>query len=591
MKELRSVNKYIWKYKWILLLGLIFTALSNYLGALVPEVVSQAIDYAGNKEAVDFAGYFSSGDDVNSGIFKAALLILGLTVLSGFFLFLMRKTIIVCSHRIVADLRSDLYDHYQKLDQIFYKRNSTGDMMSRLTEDISNVRMYVGPAFMYFANTIAMFVFYLYKMIEADAMLTFWTLLPLPILSVSIYIISSIIFKKTNIIQTKLSALTTFSQEAYSGVRVIKSYAREKSFSNQFDKECEDYKQKSLSLAKVEAFFFPLMLLLIGTSTIIAIYVGGKHIDQGIIQSGTIVQFIIYVGRLTWPVTSLGWIASIVQKAAASQKRINQYMSVEPNIQSPLKPALYENHRQTIEFRNVSFTYPDTGIQALKNVSFKIYTGERVAIIGKTGSGKSTLADLLFRVFDPQKGQILLNGIDIREYDLIMLRKLIGYVPQDVFLFSDTISNNINLSERSANEDQIKNAAKVAAVAKDIERFPKKYQTMIGERGVMLSGGQKQRISIARAILHQPDFLVLDDALSAVDAETESEILSEFDDLFEDRTVLIITHRIFTLFDVDRILVLDEGKLAQIGKHEELINQNGIYKELYEIQDIESNFS
>lgn len=587
MKHLQAVNKYIWRYKGILLLGLVFTALSNYLGSLVPEVVSQAIDYAGNGEEVQFAGFFNSGTDVNAGIRTAVFVILGFTLLSGFFLFLMRKTIIVSSHKIVADLRSDLYNHYQQLDQLFYKSNSTGDMMSRLTEDISNVRMYVGPALMYFANTIAMFVFYLYQMIKADAVLTLWTLLPLPFLSVSIYIVTTIIYKKTTAIQTKLSGLTTFTQEAFSGIRVIKSYARENSFSNQFKAECEDYESQSLSLAKVEAFFFPLMLLLIGTSTIIAVFVGGLHIEQGIIQSGTIVQFIIYVGKLTWPVTSLGWIASIVQKAAASQQRINEYMAVEPNITNQISTVPIPTTEQTIEFRNVSFTYPHTGIQALKNVSFKISTGERVAIIGKTGSGKSTLADLLFRVFDPQQGEILLNGQNIKHYDVKDLRKAIGYVPQDVFLFSDTIRNNINLSAKETPIETVQQAAKAAAVAKDIERFPKQYETLVGERGVMLSGGQKQRVSIARSLIQQPNFLVLDDALSAVDAETEKEILAEFDELFEQKTVLIITHRIFTLFSVDKIIVLDDGKLAQMGSHAQLINQEGIYKELYEMQELD----
>lgn len=585
MKHLQAVNKYLWRYKWILLLGLLFTALSNFLGSLVPEIVAQVIDFAGNGQAVKFAGIFNSGSDVQTGIRTAVFVIIGFTLLSGFFLYLMRKTIIVTSHRIVSDLRSDLYQHYQELDQFFYKSNSTGDMMSRLTEDISNVRMYVGPALMYFANTIAMFVFYIYQMIKADAMLTLWTLLPLPFLSVSIYFLTTIIYKKTNAIQTKLAALTTFTQEAFSGIQVIKSYARENSFNQKFKEECEDYESQSLSLAKVEAFFFPLMLLLIGTSTIIAVFVGGLHVEKGIIESGTIVQFIIYVGKLTWPVTSLGWIASIVQKAAASQQRINHYFSTEPKIKSPEIAREIPDGEQSIEFKNVSFTYPHTGIQALKNISFKVSTSERVAIIGKTGSGKSTLADLIFRVYDPQEGEILLNGINIKAYDLKELRRKVGYVPQDVFLFSNTIKNNINLSSRNTSIERVKEVAQAAAVAKDIERFPKKYDTLVGERGVMLSGGQKQRVSIARSLIQQPDFLILDDALSAVDAETEKEILAEFDQLFENKTVLIITHRIFTLFSVDNIIVLHQGKLTQMGTHAELINQKGIYKELYELQD------
>jgi len=588
MNELATVNKYLWKYRVTLFLGLLFTFASNYLGSLAPEVVSEAIDFAQEKETVQFVGLLDSTTDVRTGVFRAAVLILGLALASGFFLFLMRKTIIVASHKIVADLRTDLYNHYQHLDQTFYKRNSTGDMMSRLTEDISNVRMYVGPAFMYFLNTIAMFGFYLYRMLKADMSLTFWTLLPLPFLSVSIYIVSSIIFKKTNAIQTKLSALTTFTQEAFSGIRVIKSYAREKSFQQQFDDETDDYKTQALSLARVEAIFFPLMLLLIGTSTIIAVYVGGLHVQEGLIGNGTIVQFIIYVGKLTWPVTSLGWIASIVQKAAASQKRINEYLDVDSVLHEPNQPAEWNSGDQSIEFTNVSFTYPDTGVKALQKVSFSINSGERVAVIGKTGSGKTTLADLLIRVFDPNSGEIKVGGQHIEEFSLQQLRQKIGYVPQDVFLFSDTIENNIAMAKKHASADEIRAAAEVAVVKRDIDRLPKQFKTIVGERGVMLSGGQKQRVSIARAIIHEPDYLILDDALSAVDAETEQEILLQFNDLFENKTVLVITHRIFTLFDVDRILVLDQGKLVQEGKHEELVNQDGIYKELYEIQQEET---
>lgn len=585
MKELQSVNKYIWKYKHILLLGLVFTACSNFLGSLLPKVVSDAINFAEHGQNTTFAFIFSSGTHVQTGITKAAVVIILLAIGAGFFLFLMRKTIIVASHKIVADIRSDLYHKYQQLDQSFYKQNRTGDLMSRLTEDISNVRMYLGPAIMYFANTIAMFVFYIYQMIKADALLTFWTLLPLPFLSISIYFVSSIIFKKTQYIQKKLSGLTTFAQESYSGIRVIKSYAREQSFGKQFEQECEDYKTDSLSLAQVEAFFFPLMLLLIGTSIIIAIYVGGMLVEQGLIQKGTIVQFIIYVGKLTWPVTSLGWIASIVQKAAASQARINEFMLREPAIADAANTIPLPEQPQQIEFKNVSFTYPETGIQALKHISFVAKTNQKIAIIGRTGSGKTTLADLLLRVYEPDEGEILLNGVNIQQLPLEVLRKTIGYVPQDIFLFSDTIEKNISIAQPESTLSQIKDVAMQAAVAKDIKGFDLKYQTRIGERGVNLSGGQKQRISIARAILHNPSFLILDDALSAVDAETEKEIQDAFDTVFKDKTVLVITHRVFTLFDVDQILVLENGMLAQKGSHEELLRQEGPYKELHEMND------
>ncbi len=590
MGELAAVNQYLYKYRLTLFLGIVFTIASNYLSSLAPEVVSQTIDFAQSKEATSYIDWVPTGDSVSTGVWRGAVLILVLALLSGFFLFLMRKTIIVASHKIVADIRHDLYSHYQSFDQEYLKQNSTGDLMSRLTEDISNVRMYVGPAFMYFANTIAMFGFYIYRMIKADAVLSFWTLLPLPILSISIYVVSSIIFKKTNEIQSQLSALTSFVQESFSGIRVIKSYAREESFMHEFEQESEQYRQQSLSLARVESFFFPLMMLLIGMSTIIAVFVSGKHYNAGIIGSGTIVQFIIYVGRLTWPVTSLGWIASIVQKAAASQKRINEMKSVHSKIYNTDKPVHLENEHQHIEFQNVSFTYPETGIQALKQVSFEIKSGDRVAIIGRTGSGKSTIADLLLRFYTPQEGRIVLNGVDIKDYDLSELRKAIGFVPQDVFLFSDTIANNIKLAKPNAELSEIQSVAHTAAVAKDIESFPNQYDTVVGERGVMLSGGQKQRISIARAILDEPDLLILDDALSAVDANTEQEIMAQFDALFQSKTVLIITHRIFSLFEVDQILVFDEGELVQNGIHSDLVQEKGIYQELYELQQSENNF-
>lgn len=584
MKQLKTVNKYLWKYKWTLLLGLIFTACSNFLGSLAPEVVSQAIDFANHGEPFKIAGVLNSTSDIQAGVLRSSLMVLGLAFVSGFFLFLMRKTIIVTSHKIVADIREDLYAHYQTLDQFFYKKNSTGDLMSRLTEDIANVRMYVGPAMMYFTNMAFMFIFYVYRMLMADVKLTIWTLLPLPFLSLSIYIVNSIIFKKTNRIQTKLSGLTTYVQEAYSGIRVMKAFARESSFSKEFESKAIDYQKESLSLAKVEAFFFPLMLLLIGTSTIIAIYVGSIQMEKGLIETGTIVQFIIYVGKLTWPVTSLGWIASILQKAAASQQRINEFLLTESKISSPSQvQSLERKGAQSITFRDVSFQYPDTGIQALKNVSFQIEKGERVAIIGKTGSGKTTIADLILRIFDPTSGEILLNNQPIKSLELSEFRRQIGYVPQDVFLFSNTIQKNIQLVDKSQSIADVEKAAEIAVVAKDIQRFKDKYQTKIGERGVTLSGGQKQRVSIARAIINDPSFLILDDALSAVDAETEQEILTQFDQLFEGKTVIVITHRVFTLFDVDRIIVLDNGRVAQSGSHNDLIAQEGIYKELYEL--------
>ncbi len=581
MKHLSYLNKFLWKYRWPYLIGFVFVALNNFFGAYVPEVVGQAIDFAAKGEPTKFLTIFNSGFNIKKGVLLAATIIIGLALLKGFFMLLMRLNIIVNSHRIVADLRDELYDHYQQLDQNFYKRNSTGDLMSRVTEDINNVRMYLGPALMYTVNLTLMFVFVIYRMLKADPALTFYTLLPLPILSISIYIVSSAINRKNLTIQRQLANLTTYAQETFSGIRVIKSYSKEGRFQNYFKDEAETYKKNTLSLARTEAFFFPLMLLLVGISTIIAVYVGGQHVAAGKISAGTIVQFIIYVGMLTWPVTSLGWVTSLVQRASASQERINEFLNTEPEIKDgPIGGVDLDG---TVKFENVSFTYADSGIEALKNINLKITKGEKLAIVGRTGSGKTTLADLLLRVFEPTEGKILLNNHDIRTLELQSLRNYIGYVPQDVFLFSDTIEENITLGTDSS-LDEISRYAEYASVAKDIERFPKKYKTMIGERGVMLSGGQKQRLSIARALQKDPKLLILDDALSAVDAETEKQILDHFDALLHNKTVIIITHRVFTLFDVDRIVVLEEGKVVEEGSHDELYEKNGLYRKLYELQ-------
>jgi len=588
MSELSRVHPYLWKYKWTYLLGFLFVLANNYFGALIPRVVQQAVDLIEGKQAVTYLNLFESGSDVNNAIAIAAGLILALTFLKAIFMFFQRQTIIVNSHKIVADLRTDIYKHYQALDQMFYKRNRTGDLMSRVAEDVGNVRGYVGPALMYIVNMFALFVFVIFQMLRADVKLTLWTLLPLPLLSLCVYFVSSIMNRKNVVIQKQLSALTAFSQEAYSGIRVIKSYAREKNFGKFFEAETESFKQKTMSLVRTEAFFFPLIIFLIGLSTLIMLYVGGQQYDAGLIGSGTLVQFVIYIGMLTWPVIALGWVASTIQKASASQRRINEFMTVQPLVNDGKLAETEVDLDGDLVFSNVSFTYEDSGIQALTDISLAIKKGEKIAIIGRTGCGKTTIADLILRVFNPDSGTIELNNTAIKDLSIKQLRQFVGYVPQDVFLFSDTVANNIALgSERQVSADEIAYYAKKAAVAADIERFPNKYETMVGERGVTLSGGQKQRISIARALIKNPSLLILDDALSAVDAKTEHHIMEEFKEVLDGKTVIIITHRIFTLFDVDRIYVMQEGRIVEQGSHDELYASKGRYYDLYELQNSE----
>lgn len=572
-------------------MGILFVTLSNYFRVLQPQMIREALDLVSEK----LASYQSLSDPearatlvelLGNDLLYFGLLVLGLAVLMGIFMYFMRQTIVVMSRLIEYDQRKELFAKYAELSQAFFRRNKTGDLMSRITEDVSKVRMYLGPALLYGINMVSLFALTIWSMLNVDLKLTLYTLAPLPILSVSIYYVSTIINQKSEAIQKQLARLNSVAQEVYSGIRVVKSYVQEKAFGKQFANECEDYKSKSLELAKVNALFFPLMILLIGLSTIITVYIGGLQVAAGKVTAGNIAEFVIYVNMLTWPMASLGWIASIVQQAEASQKRINEFLSLEPEIKNQATDPVPISGE--ISFENVHFTYPDTGVKALSGVSFHLKKGEKMAVVGRTASGKSTLADLLVRMYDPDEGNIKIDGKDIREHDLGNLRRRIGYVPQDVFLFSDSIENNIAFGSGKPDRSQIEKVASHAAVKDDIESLPHSFETLVGERGVTLSGGQKQRISIARAMLKNPDILVLDDCLSAVDTRTEQKILDYFSRELSGKTVVLITHRVSQLIDFDKIIVLENGKLIEEGNHESLIAQKGQYFELFEQQQLQS---
>ncbi|MCB0594613.1 MAG: ABC transporter ATP-binding protein [Lewinellaceae bacterium] len=590
MKELAYLNKLFLRYRWRFLLGVLFVSVSNYFRVLQPQMIREALDLV--VENIGLFGMFQ-GFDMQPELFKIlgrsllyfGLLVLLLALLMGVFMYLMRQTIIVMSRLMEYDMRKEIFAHYERLSLAFYKRNNTGDLMSRITEDVSKVRMYLGPAVLYGINLISLFVLVIYSMVKVNLELTLYSLAPLPLLSISIYYVSTLINKKSEVIQRQLATLNSSAQEVYSGIRVVKSYVQEGAMTSFFAEQSDDYKAKSLNLARVDAFFYPLMILLIGASTVITVYVGGLQVVRGAITPGNIAEFVIYVNMLTWPVTAIGWIASIVQQAAASQKRINEFLNTQPEIANTVESA--EQVRGHIEFDEVRFTYPDTGIQALKNVSFQLDAGQKMAIIGRTGSGKTTIADLLTRMYDVSGGAIRIDGKDIRKHNLGSLRQLIGYVPQDVFLFSDTIANNISFGKRDASREEIEQHARHAAVYDDIMELSDGFDTAVGERGVTLSGGQKQRVSIARAFVKQPDIVLLDDCLSAVDTRTEKQILGYLSGALANKTAIIITHRIYSLLQFDKIIVLEDGVIAEEGTHEELLRQKGYYYELFERQSLE----
>ncbi|MBE99275.1 ABC transporter ATP-binding protein [Flavobacterium coralii] len=576
MKELQYLNKYFVKYKFQFLLGIFITIIAQIFSLFTPELIGdsiKAIEEYHQQDAI-------SADAIKSELLRNILLIVATTLIAGVLTFLMRQTLIVMSRHVEFDLKNEIFYHYEKLSQSFYKRNRTGDLMNRISEDVSKVRMYVGPAVMYALNTVIRFAVVVTHMYIISPKLTLYTLLPLPVLSYSIFKISTEINKRSTLYQQNLSKLSTFTQEMFSGIRVIKAYALEGQKQADFTTLSRDSKDKNMSLAKVNAQFGPLMILLIGISNLVVIYVGGMmYINGSIPDIGVIAQFILYINMLTWPVASLGWISSMVQEAEASQKRINEFLKTEPDIKNNTEthsPVMGE-----IAFNNVTFTYEDTDITALKDVSFNVKKGETLAILGKTGSGKSTVLSLISRLYDVQQGSITIDGENIEKVNLNDLRNSIGFVPQDAFLFSDSIKNNIKFGNEMATDDEVVAVAKQAVVHHNIASFTKEYETILGERGITLSGGQKQRVSIARALIKDAPILLLDDCLSAVDTETEEAILNNLLDICKDKTTIIVSHRVSSAKNADKIIILEDGKILQQGTHNQLVNETGYYKELY----------
>ena len=587
MKDLAHLNKYLLKYKWHLLLGIVFIAISNVFAIVPAQVVRHAFDLVA--ENIKLYQLFGEGDLQESmyGQFASAILIYGalilvLALLRGVFLFFTRQTIIVMSRLIEYDLKNEVYNHYQTLPLSFYRRNNTGDLMNRISEDVSRVRMYLGPAIMYGLNLITLFVLVIPIMFSINSRLTLWALLPLPVLSLSIYFVNNIINKRSQAIQEKLSGLSTFVQESFSGIRVMKAFVREEDTGEKFSEASNEYKNRYMKLVSVQSLFFPLIMLLIGLSVILTIYVGGTEVMRGAITTGNIAEFIIYVNLLVWPVTSLGWISSIIQQAAASQKRINEFLDEKTDIIS--ERELEKDLQGHLVFDKVGFTYKDTDIEALRDISFEVKPGQSLAIIGTTGSGKTTIANLVLRLFDVTDGEVRIDGEPIKAYALDNLRSQIGYVPQDVFLFSDTIRNNIAFGKPDLTEEEMIQAAKDADVYENIVEFPDSFATRLGERGITLSGGQKQRVSIARALVKNPSIMILDDSLSAVDTKTENAILNSLNRIMRERTSIIISHRVSSAKLADKILVLDDGVIVEQGNHESLMAAKGVYKELYDKQ-------
>jgi ATP-binding cassette subfamily B multidrug efflux pump len=607
LKHLGALNKYFWKYRYRFFIGIFFVASSNYFAVLAPQItgyiVTQvqqrlpgarpAVTTPAHDRLVDW--FIDSIQAANTSfawlIALCCITILVLAIMRGILMFFMRQTIIVMSRHIEFDQKNEIYRHYQKLDTNFYKTHSTGDLMNRMTEDVSRVRMYVGPAVMYLINLIALIGFCVVNMLRKDVNLTLLVLAPLPVLAITIYLVNSVINKKSEKIQSLLSDLTTNAQESFSGIRVIKSFVQEKAMLGFFKKNSEEYKTNAIGLAKVEAIYFPSMALMIGISTLLTIFVGGMQALQDTSKVGLIVEFVIYINMLTFPVSAIGWTASMIQRAAASQKRLNEFLQTKPAIRNAAQ-TIQPSIQGDIVFDHVNFTYPHTGINALQGFNLRIRQGEKVLLLGRTGSGKSTVAQLLLRFYDPTEGSIRIGENDIKNINLTTLREQVSYVQQDVFLFSDTVSDNISfgLAHGSA-PAMIEQAAAFASVDREIKSFAEGYDTMIGERGVTLSGGQKQRISIARALIKEPRIIVFDDCLSAVDAKTENEIIGNLYRYLEGKTAIIITHRIFSSFRFDNIIVLENGEVAEQGTHDELMLSNGYYAELYRLQLTEQTSS
>jgi ATP-binding cassette subfamily B protein len=585
MKALRYLNKFFLKYRYRLILGILITIIAKIFALQIPQLIRESLnvveDYNNNR--------ITDLDIVKSQLVINIVYIIGAALLSGLFTFMMRQTLIVMSRMIEFDLKNEVFEQYENLSLSFYKRNRTGDLMNRISEDIGKVRMYFGPAIMYTMNMIVLFVIAIANMARIDTKLTLYTLLPLPVLSVSIYFLSKVINERSNIVQVYLSKLTTFAQETFSGINVVKAYSIEGFTTQSFTDLAIESKDKNISLFKAQALFFPLMILLIGISNLLVIYVGGMQYIRGEIDNiGIIAEFIIYVNMLTWPVAVVGWVTSIIQQAEVSQRRINEFLEETPEIQNTQEKATPITGK--IEFRNVSFTYDDTGIQALDKVSFTIEQGKTLAVLGKTGSGKSTIAALIPRMYDVESGEIYIDDQPIEQLNLESLRESIGFVPQDAFLFSDTIKNNIRIGKESADDREIRDAAEAAYILHNIDGFQEGFDTLVGERGVTLSGGQKQRVSIARALIADPEILIFDDCLSAVDTETEEIILKNLDKATKGKTTLIISHRTSSVKNADHIIVLDKGRIVQAGTHEDLISDPGYYQDIYN-QQLEEKLS
>lgn len=594
MRALSHLNKYLWRYRTRFLLGVLFVSISNLYAIIPPKIVRVTFDFLRDVKPIFTMMEGTPLHDMYFDVLVSAFLFFGFIIvlaalLKGVFMFLMRQTIVVMSRFVEYDLKNEIYDHYQKLSLAFFKRNNTGDLMARITEDVSKVRMYLGPAILYAINLSVLFTLVIYNMIQVSATLTAYVLLPLPILSFTIYHVSRMINIRSERVQRQLSQLSTFVQEGFSGIRVLKAYAKEDQWGRAFEKETENYKATSLELVRINAVFHPTMLMLIGLSTVLTVYVGGKQAMAGTITTGNIAEFIIYINMLTWPVAAIGWITSIIQRAAASQTRINEFLQTQPEIEN-------HNHgplqiKGGISFKDVGFVYPDSGIKALNGVSFEVKPGESLAILGRTGSGKSTIASLITRTYDITEGELLIDGEPIDTLNLDAIRSSIGYVPQDVFLFSDSIANNISFGiDSDENLDKrVYTAAKQADIYHNIIDFPFGFETKVGERGITLSGGQKQRISIARAIIRDPQILIFDDCLSAVDTETEEKILAHLKDLMQGKTTVIISHRVSSVKHADQIIVLDKGAIIERGTHEHLLALHGAYASLYQKQLLEDD--
>ncbi len=597
MKSLKYLNKYLWKYKFRLLLGFVFIIFSNLFAVYPAQLIREALDLVESKlsgvniESTSFLTSYIENMPITKVVLLYGGIVFGAAIIKGIFTFFMRQSIIISSRLIEFELKNEIYNHYQELDTSFYKENNTGDIMNRISDDVSKVRMYLGPGIMYSLNLIALFVIIVPIMFSINVKLTVYSLLPLPVLSVIIYYVSNIINKQSTKVQVKLSDITTLTQETYSGIRIIKSFVKENYFINQLKKENESYRKSSMDLVKTNAFFSPTMLLLIGLSTILTIYIGGQEYIAGNISKGNILEFVIYINMLTWPVTAIGWVSSIIQRASASQTRINEFLSTQSKIKNPSEKI--NEIEGEIEFKNVSFTYPESGINALKDISFNVKQGETLAIVGKTGSGKSSIVNLLLRNYDVTNGEVLLDGKNIKSINLNNYRENVGFVPQDIFLFSDTIENNIAFGYKNKlpEKEVIEQAAKDAAIYESIMDFEKGFKTRVGERGVTLSGGQKQRISIARAIIKSPKILIFDDCLSAVDTETEDKILKNLTKIMKNKTSIIVSHRISSIRNANHIVMIENGELIEKGTHQELIAERGAYYKMYQKQLMEERDS